>query len=146
LWTDTSASVEMMTSNTGPSQDRHWIIAPNDARFLSQWALNRVQENEPGYGRASRITLLDLEVVEPGVVRAEGTWLERFHGVIVTSQMLHFVQADPKQASSTAFGGAGVDSVLHWNGHDHRRAVRVRRRGNNRRVADQARNSPRHRR
>jgi hypothetical protein len=95
---------------------RHSITAPNHARFLPNWALRCVQGNEPGYRPADRVKVLDLEVAGPGVVRVEGIWLERFHGVIITSQMLHFVQADPKLARSIAFSGAGVDSVLHYTG------------------------------
>jgi hypothetical protein len=95
---------------------RHLITAPFTRRYMPMWALGRIQGTEPGYQPRDSLTLLDLEVVEPGVVRVAGIWLESRHGVVITESMLHFVRVDPMMLRSLAIAGAGVDSVLHYTG------------------------------
>lgn len=95
---------------------RHAITAPLDGRYMPNWALRRIQWNDPAYRPTERVTLLELEVIEPGVVRVEGIWLEQDHGVVITPQALHLVSADPSMTGSVALQGDGVDSVLHFTG------------------------------
>lgn len=95
---------------------RHVITAPFTRRYMPMWALERIQKTESGYRPDDRVTLLDLEVVEPGVVRVAGIWLESRHGVVVTESMLHFVRVDPVMLGSLAIAGAGAGSVLHYTG------------------------------
>jgi hypothetical protein len=95
---------------------RHTITAPMSRRYMPMWALTRVQANEPSYRPDERVTLLNLEVMEPGIVRVAGVWLEPRHGVVITDAAMHFVRVDPLVPRSLAIAGAGVDSTLHYTG------------------------------
>jgi hypothetical protein len=66
------------------------VTAPLSGRYLPNWVLTRVRGNEPdAFQSDDRLKLLDIEVLEPGVVRVAGIWLERYHGVVITGERLH---------------------------------------------------------
>jgi hypothetical protein len=88
------------------------VTAPMSGRYLPRWALQQVQGTEPEFDPGDRVTLLDLEVREPGLVKVQGIWLEREHGAIITPDGLHFVQAMPGRDRSTRLAGHGPDSLL----------------------------------
>jgi hypothetical protein len=95
---------------------RHVVSAPMQPRYLPKWACMRIQRNEPGFAQGERTTLLDLEVLAPGLVRVQGVWMEDSYGTVITSEMIHFVQARPELQGSIAMCGAGADTVLHYTG------------------------------
>jgi len=95
---------------------RHTITAPTSARYMPRWTLERIQATEPGYQPGERVTLLDLEVAEPGIVRVAGVWLEPRRGIVITRLRLHFLVLDPMRQGSIAMAGEGADSVLRYTG------------------------------
>lgn len=111
-----------VAANTGVEYEQvpghHRITAPHEPRYLPGWVLKRVQWTEPGFDPSDGVTLLDLEVIAPGIVKVRGVWIEgrHGHGVVITGSGLHFVRHDPVMKGSINVTGAGVDSVLHYTG------------------------------
>jgi hypothetical protein len=94
----------------------HTITAPVTPEYMPKWALERIQKNEADYQPRDRVTLLDLEVIEPGIVRVEGVWLETRKGVVITAGGIHLVRVDPKLDRSILLAGAGTETVLRYTG------------------------------
>jgi hypothetical protein len=67
------------------------VTAPPTPDLIPDWALRQVREHEPDYGKDS-IVLLDVEVVEPGLVRVQGIWSYEPHVIVVTKQGLHLCE------------------------------------------------------
>jgi hypothetical protein len=88
--------------------------------------VQRIQANEPSFNPGERITLLDLEVLELGLVRVQGIWLERFHGTVITMNGIHFVEAVPNQQRSLALTGGGPNTVFNWGAPNHYGDVPIR--------------------
>ena len=93
----------------------HLITVPRNGRFVPKWAIEQIRLSEPGYASDERITLLDLEVLEPGLVRVQGVWMETLQGTIITAGGLYFVLTEPR-VMRIGFPGAGPDTVLHYTG------------------------------
>jgi hypothetical protein len=109
---DTDAEVEYMQVPGHLS-----VTVPLSGRYLPNWVLTRVRGNEPdAFQSDDRLKLLDIEVLEPGVVRVAGIWLERYHGVVITGQMLHFVEMVPTLEKSIALAGHGTASTIRYVG------------------------------
>jgi hypothetical protein len=68
------------------------VTAPPTATFIPGWALDQMREYEPPFGRNGVIPLLDLEVVEPGLVRVQGVWAQPRRVIVVTEQSLSFMR------------------------------------------------------
>lgn len=90
------------------------ITAPVKTEFLPTWALNLLQVQEPTYATNSVLVLLDIEVVEPGLVQIQGIWGEGFRVIVITKERLSFIWPGLKQPLSLC--GEGKDSVLHYKG------------------------------
>jgi hypothetical protein len=90
------------------------VTAPVESRFLPQWALYRVQLADAGYGMDGSLTLLDLEVVKPGLVRVQGIWTEGLRALVITRRALHHVV--PGRGLPVSLMGEGEGSVLHYAG------------------------------
>ena len=52
------------------------ITAPVDPDFLPIWALKALRVQEPNYPQDRQLILLDIEVIELGLVRVQGIWAE----------------------------------------------------------------------
>lgn len=85
-----------------------------DERYLPGWVLDRVRRQEPDFGEDGRITLLEIEVLEPGLVRVEGIWVHGSRAVVITKQRLAFVWPDLHEPVSMV--GEGRGSVLMYMG------------------------------
>src|SRR4051794_39683338 len=83
-----------VAANTGIEYEQvpghHRITAPHEPRYLPGWVLKRVQWTEPEFDPSDGVTLLDLEVVAPGIVKVQGVWIEsrQGHGVVITDSRL----------------------------------------------------------
>jgi hypothetical protein len=89
------------------------ITAPISDQFIPTWALTRFRHNHDlNYATNGKVTLLDLEVLEPGLVRVQGIWAENNFAVIITENLIAF--DTPKLPIPLALCGDGVDSVLFW--------------------------------
>jgi HNH endonuclease len=85
------------------------------SEYIPTWAVKQMRRHEPDFASDDRLTLLDLEVLEPGVVRVQGVWSKNYRAIIVITPMtLSFLRPDLERPISLA--GAGVDSVLHYVG------------------------------
>lgn len=94
----------------------HVVTAPKHGRYLPNWVIDRIRPFEPDFAVDERITLLRLEVLEPGVVKVEGVWLEQDHGVVITPERMHLVRMDPAMPLSLSIGGADEDSGIIYTG------------------------------
>ena len=93
---------------------RFRLTAPVDSDFLQPWALDQVRQHEPDYANQERLTVLDVEVVEPGLVRVQGIWPHDVHPVVVTQEHLMFLDRGREAPKSLA--GEGADSVWFYDG------------------------------
>jgi HNH endonuclease len=91
------------------------LTAPLTSEFMPSWAVKQLRRQEPRYASDGRLTLLDLEVLEPGLVRVQGLWRKDYRNLIaVTPSQLSFLQ--PGRLLPISLVGEGVDSVLHYVG------------------------------
>lgn len=90
------------------------VTAAVSDRFLPEWALQRMRAQEPAYAASGELVLLDLEVLEPGLVKVQGVWASDDRVVIVSEERLAFIWPALREPMSMV--GAGKDSVLHYNG------------------------------
>jgi len=72
----------------------------------------RVQE--PDFPKGGSLTLLDLEVLEPNLVKVQGVWIRHGRGVIITDSRISFL--DPERREPVSITGEGVTSLLKWSG------------------------------
>lgn len=90
------------------------VTAPPTSDFIPGWALKQFRQQEPNYATDGVLPLLDLEVLEPGLVRAEGVWRDDKHVVIITTDRLSFLQ--PTMARPLSMVGHGAGTVLQHVG------------------------------
>jgi hypothetical protein len=84
------------------------ITVPNNSHYLPEWAIDRMRAHEPNYGQGKTLTLLDLEVMHPGLVRAQGFWAEREKVVVVTKERLSFIRPTSNEPLSLCAAGETV--------------------------------------
>jgi hypothetical protein len=91
------------------------LTAPMNDRFLPWWAIQQLHNAEPGFpGIDGRLRLVDVEVLEPGLVRVQGVWAEKRKAIVITEERLHFCRQGLDLPVSLA--GEGSASVLHYTG------------------------------
>jgi SEC-C motif/HNH endonuclease len=91
------------------------VTAKLSPEIVPTWAVDRLRELEPDYGNDDSVVLLDLEVLEPGLVRVQGIWARGDDRVvIVTEQALSFLS--PWRPLPISLVGEGVDSLLKYTG------------------------------
>jgi len=90
------------------------MIAPPTQDFIQPWALEKMRKHEPDYATNEELVLLDLEVLEPGLVKVQGVWNEKNRVIIITQDQISFVS--PHREEPLSIRGAGADTVLNWEG------------------------------
>jgi hypothetical protein len=90
------------------------VTAPVDTKLLPLWALEQVRVQEPFFPSGGVLTLLDLEVLEPNLVRVQGLWMHRREGILITDSYLAFLNMHSERPGIIM--GAGVDTVLNCTG------------------------------
>jgi hypothetical protein len=91
------------------------VRVPVSEQFMPPWALRKLRLFEPTFGEDGWLPLLDLEVLEPGVVRVQGVWNAGDHVVIaITRKQLAFLQ--PGLQAPLSLVGEGADSLLLHDG------------------------------
>jgi hypothetical protein len=90
---------------------KYSLKAPLSEEFISTWALTRFREKcDQNYAIDGKVTLLDLEVIEPGLVKVQGVWADNKSAVIVDE---NFMSLDSlKFKYPVALCGEGPNSVL----------------------------------
>ena len=68
---------------------------------------------EAGFAADGRVTILELEVLRPGLVRVQGIWTAPGRAVVITRRRLYLVTPEPQPI---IFEGRGAGSVLKWEG------------------------------
>jgi hypothetical protein len=69
---------------------------------------------EPDFPRGGNLTLLDLEVIEPNLVKVQGIWICRARAVIITDSRISFL--DPERREPISIIGERASSILKWSG------------------------------
>jgi SEC-C motif/HNH endonuclease len=90
------------------------LTAPASEEYMPAWALGQIRLHEPEFAADGRLTLSDVEVLEPGLVRVQGIWNGPGHVVAITTERLAFL--DPNRTGPLALTGAGAESILHFTG------------------------------
>jgi len=80
---------------------------------LPAWATLCLLAEEPRR-RVGDIPILDLLVLEPGLVQVQGIWMDSEKGVVITDDRVAFLDADRPLPLSIM--GAGKETVLHFVG------------------------------
>jgi hypothetical protein len=90
------------------------VTAPADDSYVPEWALSQIRSSEPDFGRDGRITVAELEVMEPNLVRVEGVWMDDNTGVIITPVGASFLRkGEPRPLTLV---GEGKNSTIDWRG------------------------------
>jgi hypothetical protein len=90
------------------------ITVPNTVDFLPIWALTQMRQLSQNYASDGKLTLLDLEVLDAGLVQVQGIWSEKGNAIVVTQSHLAFCR--PGLISPLAMVGEGTGSVLKYTG------------------------------
>ena len=90
------------------------VTAPANENFIPSEVLKQMQTQEKDYGATGSVTVLDLEVLKPGLVSVQGLWVENNKAVIITKERLSFITPGREQPISMI--GAGEDTVLKYSG------------------------------
>jgi hypothetical protein len=80
------------------------------AEFLPEWVVQGVRSIDPGFVPDRNFTLLDMEVVEPGLVRVQGLWVEEYTALLAISDNLYFTALTQDNIALGSFiSGCSVD-------------------------------------
>jgi SEC-C motif-containing protein/HNH endonuclease len=91
------------------------VAAKRAPEIVPTWAVDRLREFEPNYGADETVVVLDLEVLEPGLVGVQGIWVTGDDRVvIVTKRALSFLS--PWRPLPISLVGEGVESLLNYEG------------------------------
>lgn len=92
-------------------QPRHvHVSAPLDPIFLPAWALESVRHHLPSYATDGRVTLLDMQLVGPNIVKMQGVWMSRDRGVVVLNDKLIWMPSTGEHSS--IIGSPGETAML----------------------------------
>jgi hypothetical protein len=113
MGTDAGVTVFELGGSSKPGHVR--LTGPPTSNFMPTWALKQMRQHEPEFAPDNVLTLLDLEVLEPGLVRVQGVWSKDYRTlVVITPTTLSFVKADLVRPLSLM--GDGAASVLYYVG------------------------------
>lgn len=106
------AAEEPVRYHRRPGQIR--VSAPDTPDFLPAWALACLRAVEPDYALSGELILVDIEVLEPGLVRVQGIWAESTRAVVITKELIAFMRPGMQQPISLC--GQGASTVLDYHG------------------------------
>lgn len=81
--------------------------------LLPDWLINPMLVNDPLFG-IHELNLLDLEVMEPALVRVEGIWMDTDGAVVITRDGVSFIDRAPPRC--VTMRGGGMDTVIQYVG------------------------------
>lgn len=84
-----------------------------DSPFIPEWVRERLLREDQSYTDAA-LPLLSIEVIDRGIVRVEGLWIEANRAVVITPDRLSFVS--PGLANPLTIIGEGEETILSWEG------------------------------
>lgn len=89
------------------------ISVPCSPEFVPEWLIWAINARNPDFIREP-ITMLSVEVLEPGLIRLEGIWANSSNGVVVTKNEVEFYSV--ARPDPVRIFGDGKDSVLNFTG------------------------------
>lgn len=92
--------------------------APATPEFVSPMVIEQMRQVEPDFAAGGRVSVFELSVVQPGVVRVQGIWPEGGAVIVITSNSLSVCGRKLEQRVSVM--GAGQASVLRYTGEVRR--------------------------
>jgi hypothetical protein len=102
-----------VTYESAPGHVR--VTAPVSDDFMPAWAIRLLRIQEPDFAADGRLSVLDLEVLKPGLVRVQGVWnADPSSSVAITT--LSFSVLYPTLMRPLALVGDGETSVLKYTG------------------------------
>jgi hypothetical protein len=90
------------------------VTAPADPSFVPEWALSKMRLHSPCFGQNGRVVLASVHVLEPGLVRVQGIWMNSNAGVIITDDHLSLLLE--RLAQPVSIVGAGKETTIEWRG------------------------------
>lgn len=90
------------------------ITHPQTDAIIPAWVVRQMRVNEPTFASDGQVTLLEMEVLRPNLVRVEGLWLGINGGMVVTKSALSFVA--PHLIRPLSLIGEGDKSVIQYVG------------------------------
>jgi hypothetical protein len=91
------------------------IILKNEARKLIPiWVTRPHLLHGSDYFATQEYTLIDIEVIEPGLVRIFGVWMDKNKAVVISSMGISILRRNEEGVLTLA--GAGKESVLRYIG------------------------------
>ncbi|RCW48145.1 HNH endonuclease signature motif containing protein [Halanaerobium sp. ST460_2HS_T2] len=100
------------------------IFAPLNPNFIPLWAIYKIKKSGINYGIKNKLLLLDIEVLEPGLVRIQGLWAEKDKIIVITDELLSFINSN--RVEPFIIAGAGKDAVLDWHGPIDKSIFRIK--------------------
>ncbi|THE13086.1 HNH endonuclease [Bacillus timonensis] len=83
--------------------------------FIPIWSMPIIHKMQPNYKIVDGVlTLTDVEVLKPGLVKVEGLWARNDVVIIITNDSLNFIK--PGYSKPLSLIGEGENSVLKWSG------------------------------
>lgn len=101
-------------ANLSQRPGRFRVTHPQDGSVLPEWALEQIRTHEAGFAAGPSVRILDMHVLEPNTVRVQGIWMKGEQGIVITKKSLIFLEQG--QVGPISFSGAGLDTVLRFNG------------------------------
>lgn len=89
------------------------VPAGFDSVLIPQWARSALLREDDNYSKKD-LPLLALEVIDRGLVRVQGFWFTKYHGVVISREGLSFVRRGLPRPITLK--GAGEDTVINWVG------------------------------
>lgn len=91
---------------------RFLVTLPVDAGVVPTWAISQVQYNQPSFGADGVLVMLDLEVLEPNLVRVEGIWCTEKVGFVASPAGLAFVADDGRANAQLLVGDPNGGTIV----------------------------------
>lgn len=97
-----------------PNPGRFRMTAPASLNLLPAYALVKMRLLDEGFAKDDVVTILDVNVLKPGLVKVEGFW--RIGNITVVSSNEHLAFVDLHKERPSSFSGDGENSVFLYTG------------------------------
>jgi hypothetical protein len=88
------------------------IYVPASPPYVPTWLLHAVQKDMPSFVEGGRVLALDMEVLEPGLIRIEGCWADTDRGIIITPELVSFYREGNEKPKSVGAYGIGEPTII----------------------------------
>ncbi|UJW81275.1 hypothetical protein [Hydrogenophaga sp. SL48] len=89
------------------------ITVPVESDFIPPWVMINFARVQDSFVRHDgRVAALDIEVMEPGIVRVEGYWLSRYHAAAITPKAISIASYSTHGPITLQQIGEGAPPIL----------------------------------